>query len=196
MQTQWYADKRDLVKWGALVHLCRTGNLKTIVQIPFKQENEIFHNAYTLSVDDDATAFPAKVWEHFRNLDHIQALAKPTNLTIHVVCDEFCHENRERYLEKIRVVLAKMNGQPKVVFLDPDTGIEPQKAKAKHVRIDEVKAIWKWLRPGDWLMLYLHALRNIGWEKSQMKRFRTACDNSKVVTVHSKEIAHDVVFFA
>ena len=31
MKDTWYGDKRDLVKWGTLVHLARRENIKQII---------------------------------------------------------------------------------------------------------------------------------------------------------------------
>jgi hypothetical protein len=35
MREVWFADKRDLIKWGVLVHLAHKYDLKTIVQVPY-----------------------------------------------------------------------------------------------------------------------------------------------------------------
>ncbi len=51
----------------------------------------------------------------------------------------------------------------KVVLLDPDTGIEPGRATAKHATTTEVSIIWQALRSGDWLVVYQHAARGGSW---------------------------------
>ncbi len=194
MQTEWYGDKRDLVKWGTLIHLCREHNLKSIIQVPFLLREKAWR--YKLSIDGRPERFPAEVWRHFRDLNHIEALGRRIGLTIRVLGHEFSHQRRVDYVQKTCESLDRVDGAPKVVFLDPDTGIEPQQAGAKHVRIEEIKQIWRGLRPGDWLVLYQHALRKGGWEKMQRARFREACDGFRVKTYHCRKIAHDVVFFA
>ena len=35
MQDTWYGDHRDVVKWGTLVHLARSEEIRTIVQVAF-----------------------------------------------------------------------------------------------------------------------------------------------------------------
>jgi len=72
MQTQWYGDKRDLVKWGTLVHLCRENQVSTIIQVPFlPKENGCPHK---LAVDRELVDLPPAVWQHFRDLTKIEAL--------------------------------------------------------------------------------------------------------------------------
>ena len=194
MQAQWYGDKRDLVKWGSLIHLCRQHGLKTVIQVPFLPKED--RCGYRLSADGTPVGFPAEVWQHFRDLNHIELLGRRTGLTIKVLPDEFCHHSRRDYIERICAWLDQMNGSPKIVFLDPDTGIEPQKAGSKHVSLSEIQQVWKCLQPGDWLVLYQHALRRAGWEKLQLAKFCKACGLQRGHMYHCKKIAHDVAFFA
>ncbi len=35
MRNQWYGDKRDLIKWGVLVHLVKDRKLKKILQVAY-----------------------------------------------------------------------------------------------------------------------------------------------------------------
>lgn len=194
MQTQWYGDKRDLVKWGTLIHLCRENALKTVIQVPFLPKDNGCNQQ--LSVDGKSVQFPVEVWRHFRDLRHVEKLGLSTGLRITVLPLEFNHQGRAGYLAQVCESLGRMNGKPKVVFLDPDTGIEPETAGAKHVKLQELQEFWRCLQPGDWLVLYQHALRQNGWEKYQRDRFQKACGVPRVKTYHCKEIASDVRFFA
>jgi len=193
MRTQWYGDKRDLVKWGTLIHLCKTEGIETIIQVPFLREQEFSHE---LVVETEAVPFPKAVWDHFRDLKHIALLGSRSGLTIEVFPLAFNHSHRGVYIAELCARISRMNAEPKVVFLDPDTGLEPRKASANHVTIDEIETVWKNLQPRDWLVLYQHSLRKTSWENSQRKRFQNACGRSKVKTFHCKDMAHDVVFFA
>jgi hypothetical protein len=192
MRTEWYGDRRDLVKWGALVHLCSEHNLKSIVQVAFLQESK---KPDALLVDDKSAQFPQEVWEHFRDLHHIQHLAKKTGLKIEILDGPFAHEKRQRHCEEVCSTLARIN-EPKAVLLDPDTGIEPEQANGKHVTVKEIKDIWRVLKTGDWLVLYQHALRQKNWRTKQRQRFAQACSLAKIRTIQAEQIAHDVVFFA
>ncbi len=194
MQTQWYGDKRDLVKWAALVHLCRRHGLGTIIQVPFLPNRN--GCGCRLFADGTAVEFPAEVWQHFRDLQQIQFLGQRTGLTIKVLVHEFCHERRSQYINETCASLEQMNGCPKVVFLDPDTGIEPQQAGPTHVSISEIRQVWQCLRPADWLVLYQHALRRAAWERTQLAKFSKACGSVRGQMYHCRKLAHDVVFFA
>lgn len=195
MRAQWYGDNRDLIKWATLIHLCEKHRLKRIIQVPFSspKENGCPHK---LSVDekDDSVDFPPAVWKHFRDLNHIEKLGKRTALTIKLFEQEFSPKTRVDYVQKMCVVL-KAHNEAKIVFLDPDTGVEPQKAGGEHVKIEEIKSIWNCLSRGDWLVLYQHAFRNRKWRKLQRVKFEDACGVRGVEMYHSK-IAHDVVLFA
>jgi hypothetical protein len=35
MKDEWYGDKRDLVKWGVLLHLAATFKATRILQVPY-----------------------------------------------------------------------------------------------------------------------------------------------------------------
>jgi hypothetical protein len=127
MRTQWYGDKRDLVKWATLFHLCRKHSIKTIIQIPFlPKENGCEHR---LEIDGESVDFPREVWQHFRDLDHVKELE---GMNIEVLRHEFSHRARQVYWNEVKLRLGQI-GEPKIVFLDPDTGIEPGKAGRKHV---------------------------------------------------------------
>jgi hypothetical protein len=162
MRSEWYGDKRDLVKWGTLVHLCQEHGIKKIIQVPFLAKESGCD--LMLLTDDNQVDFPRAVWQHFRDIKQIDALGKSIGLDIKVVPDEFSHQKRSNYFERIQV-LAQSTEESKVVFLDPDTGLEPEKCKAKHVSSAEIRAIWHCLRPGDLLALYQHASRQQDLEK-------------------------------
>ena len=35
MQDEWYGDKRDVIKWGTLVHLAHRHAIRAIIQVAF-----------------------------------------------------------------------------------------------------------------------------------------------------------------
>jgi len=40
MKDTWYGDRRDLVKWGTLVHLARSEQIMTVIQVAFLRKGE------------------------------------------------------------------------------------------------------------------------------------------------------------
>jgi len=192
MQTQWYGDKRDVVKWATLVHLCTERKLKGVIQVPFRNDAEFDH---ALSIDERPHKFPKVVWRHFRDLQHIKALGEQAGLPIEIVPDQFRHDQRDAYIDNVCRTLTRFPRRPKAVFLDPDTGIAPKTAGVRHVRLEEIKKLWGHLNKGDWLVLYQHASRSKDWRSAQKRRFANACGGASVRSYDCKAIAHDVVFF-
>ena len=40
MRDKWYADKRDLVKWDGILHLCKEKQIKNILYVVYYRETE------------------------------------------------------------------------------------------------------------------------------------------------------------
>ncbi len=192
MQTQWYADKRDVVKWATLVHLCHEHGLRKIIQVPFLNDGEWDHS---LNIDGCLAVFPQEVWCHFRNLADIRRLAQRTHLDIQVIPGKFHRSQRDEYIDEVCRNIGHCSKIAKVVLLDPDTGIEPKQADARHVRVLEIERVWQHLKRGDWLVLYQPALRKKNWRSVQKRKFAGACGDASVITYGCEKIAHDVVFF-
>lgn len=197
MQAKYYGDNRDLVKWGTLIHLCQQEGLKTIVQVPFLRQES--GGDRRLVIDGSPAAFPLEVWAHFRNPKQIEALGSQLKLRIKVWEEVFVHKQRTEYMRHLCARLRGMN-EPKVVFLDPDTGIEPQAATAKHVKVCEIAQIWGELRKKDWLVVYQHRPQRVSldfdWRKGPKRKFESGCGLPRAVTFEGKALAPDVAFFA
>ena len=82
------------------------------------------------------------------------------------------------------------------MLLDPDTGIEPKKARPEHVKTDDIQKLWEALSQGDWLVLYQHAFRETNWRETTCEKFAEACGVEKVRTFEARDIVSDVMFFA
>ena len=87
---------------------------------------------------------------------------------------------------------------PKVVLLDPDTGMSNSKPKLEHVGPSEIRRFIGALRPGDCLALYQHsqAQHRLDWLSSTKNAFAACCDNREVIEITSKRTAYDVALFA
>jgi len=193
MRDIWYGDRRDRVKWGALVHLARSQGLSKIVQVAFYQrptdDPKFWMDAGSISV-------PKEVWDHFSDLRNIEKLGESTGIEIVVLDRIFYPIRRREYIREVIQILRQHSASPKIVFLDPDTGIEPARAKAEHVTMEDVKEIWEVLSTRDWLAVYQHASRRENWREIGKQKFRQACEVEHVKVFRSCKIAKDVAVFA
>lgn len=194
MNDMWYADKRDLVKWGTLVHLASRESLQLIVQVPFlRTPSQDCRLRVSREGQPEAVA---EVWEFFRNVHAITALGSRIGRRIVVLGDSFCPDNRSAYRGGIAKAIQGFT-EPKAVLLDPDTGLaRERRATAKHATHEDVQAIWRILNPGDWLVLYQHAPRAKEWQEPARDSFRQACGAQAVVMFTAEQIAVDVALFA
>ena len=193
MRDEWYSDKRDLVKWAVLLQLAELHKIATILQVAYYRPTP--WDGKSIEIDDCAYPLPIEVVSHFRNIKNIAKLASNARVK---VLDAPCHDRAE-YLQRILMGIRKLPKEPAIVFLDPDTGLEPKTATLKHVREKELQKIWHVLRPGDLLVFYQHQTNRGGrpWVEKKKAQFERAIGlepgGSKLA--QGKEIARDVAFF-
>jgi len=192
MQAMWYGDKRDRVKWGALIYLARTQKISKIVQVAFYRQQP----KPELQMDAASIPIPGEVWDHFSSLRNIEMLGESIGIEIIVLDQVFDPAKRQVYIGEIIQNLDRHKPGPKLVFLDPDTGIEPGTAKAEHVSREDIRQIWAKLEPHDWLAVYQHASRKKGWLKASQHRFEQACKVKAATVFQGPELAGDVAIFA
>ena len=191
MRDTWYGDKRDLVKWGTLAHIAQRESLDLIVQVPYLRCGErppLHTNLGHVQID-------IAVWSFFRNVYAVEALGAAFGRRIVVIQDAFDRRKRETYRQRVASELARFP-QPKVVLLDPDTGIAAGRASGEHVDAEDIKAAWYPLRIGDWLVVYQHASRRKTWREEAQQRFVAACDAKHTEVFTAPEIAWDVAFIS
>lgn len=191
MRDTYYADKRDLEKWGTLAYLAECESLPLIVQVPFLR---LDRQPRLLTQDGEVLISP-HVWSFFRDVKDVERLGERIGRRIVVLDEPFSPQERGKY--RLRIVRAIEHlHELKVVLLDPDTGIEPSKAKPEHATVRDVQAAWKALRLNDWLVLYQHATRQPNWRERARSEFANACGISDVEVVTSPGITSDVAFLA
>ena len=192
MRTQWYGDNRDVVKWGALVHLARRERRSTILQVAlFRPDGD----QTKLSTARGVVPLPAEVCRHFRDLDDIQRLAASSGLLIEVLKTPFT--KRSNYFASVVSRIRELAGEPLVVFLDPDIGVAPQVPGLEHVTSDELSMTFDAMKPRDALVCYQHARRRKDWRGVTRRGFAKALDvQTYDVEVFESALAKDVVLFA
>ncbi|MFC1871939.1 hypothetical protein ACFLYF_06065 [Chloroflexota bacterium] len=192
LKDSYYADNRDLIKWGGIIHLCNTSGIKHIIQVAYFRESSWLKLLFDGEIED----IPKEVIEHFRDIDDIKRLGKKLGITIDIVKDEFSKSNRGEYTKDICQRIQEQ-AQRQIVFLDPDTGLAPQKATAEHVTREEISLIWQYLKRGDYLVLYQHNPHIEDWENIRRIEFAQACntEEEKISTWKASEKFNDVVLF-
>jgi hypothetical protein len=191
LRDTWYADQRDLVKWGTLAHLAEREALDVIVQVPFLRHGR----RPPLRSGSQEVSISSEVWKFFRDVGAVRALGERLGRMIVVVDEVFVPREREMYRQRILAALDGVAGR-RVVLLDPDTGIEPVRAAPEHVTVEDIQAVWRVLQAREWLVLYQHASRRRKWREEARERFGVACGALNVEVFSAPEIAADVVFFA
>ena len=191
MRDKWYADNRDLVKWGVLLTLAERHAATHILQVLYYRPTKW---AY-LEVDGEDVPVPAAVIRHFRRTSAVSAINAP--VPIEVVADTF--ENREEYHRVVVDCIRRRSKTPGIVFLDPDTGLASRTPTLDHVLDSELSTLWAELKVGDVLVFYQHKTNRNSqpWIPPKKEQFERAI-GLPVGTAKQAlagKIAKDVVFF-
>lgn len=198
MRDQFYSDKHDLVKWAILYRLANKFGASRIIQIAFYRQS----NFPKIIIAGEEFDIPQEVIAHFRDLRKICNI----NLKIRVnVFDVIFSEPRDKYLDAVKSFLSSFHKEPCIVFLDPDTGLEPERPGLEHVLLREAAEIWEKLKPGDIYTFYQHRVREKNWIDYMKGRLEGALKLTEVPLkiAHVKiepdprkpEKTPDVVFF-
>ncbi|MDD2901798.1 MAG: hypothetical protein PHU44_05135 [Syntrophales bacterium] len=150
-----------------------------------------------MTVDEREFEIPSEVLAHFRDLRKITELT--THPEVVVFSDEF--NERGEYLAGIKKFIDQNSKKQRcIVFLDPDTGLEPNgRPNHNHVLKKELDKIWDEL-PSKWILaFYQHKTNRRGeeWVGPKRKQFSEAIGISldDVKVAHGFDVANDVVFF-
>ena len=191
MRDKWYADNRDLVKWGVLLTLAERHAATHILQVLYYRPTEW---AY-LEVDGEDVPVPEAVIRHFRRTSAVLAINAP--VPIEVVADTF--ENREEYHRVVVDCIRRRSTTPGIVFLDPDTGLASRTPTLDHVLESELSTLWAELKAGDVLVFYQHQTNRNGqpWIPEKKEQFERAIGlpAGTAKLARAEKIAQDVVFF-
>jgi hypothetical protein len=192
MRDKWYGDNRDLVKWSVLVELACRYRMKHILQVLYFRP-DLWAG---VDIDGDQVELNRVVLEQFRRAASISTMTCGSR--IEVVEDIFA--DRKEYQQKILERIRDRDQIPGIVFLDPDTGLEPpQDSDLKHVLNSELTEIWRSMSSGDLMVLYQHQTNRNGkeWIGPKKSQFETALNirPGSAKLAHASKIARDVAFF-
>jgi hypothetical protein len=171
-----------------MLELARRYEIKQILQVLYYRSN----TWNPIEIDGDLVRIPVEVIKHFRDS---KSIVKLNSLVPIEVLDREI-SNRDSYLQYVVDELQKKKTTKKIVFLDPDTGIEPNgPASQKHVLENELVAIWDSLPKEDVLVFYQHQRRIPDWINTLQGQFARTIRNQRVKRATAPLIAPDVVFF-
>ncbi|MFN3716710.1 MAG: hypothetical protein ACK4R8_08315 [Thiobacillus sp.] len=118
MRDQWYSDNRDLIKWSVLLLLARKISADRIIQIAFLNPSEFGE----VEIDGEHHLIPDEVLSQFRDIRGITGLSRKPQIS---VFDVPLHDRRV-YLRSAIDYITSFGRERRIVFLDPDTGLEPK----------------------------------------------------------------------
>ena len=148
MRNEFFGDDRDLFKWSRVLDLADPD--RQIIYVP------MFRPDYRLS-KHAANGIREDVRQFFRE-DRMKSIKNLAPDRIVIPNWEIYEDSgRVTYFEKVRTAIEDAPNTHRVIFVDPDTGMQPQNASSKHIRDGSVRAIWGWMRDGDTLVIYQHA---------------------------------------
>ncbi len=196
MKDKWYADNRDLIKWAVLFHLAETYGAQCILQLAFYRPTRF--DKIVIDIDSKPHAIPAEVIKHFRDIQAIKGIQSKARVE---VLSAVLTDDRGAYLQAVHAFLSKFSQEQCIVFVNPDTGLEPRKATLKHVLNDEAREIWKSLKNNDVFVFYQHKTNRSGkpWinEKQEQlaKALQVQGSSNSIKSAKALEFVKDVVFF-
>ena len=191
MRDVWYADNRDLIKWGVLFRLAEKFEAARIIQVVYYRPSTFG----PIEIDGQQVNVPEEVIAHFRNIRAVGSI----DSHIRVAVFDPVFQDRQTYLQAMLALLPAYAGERCVVFLDPDTGLEPRTPNLEHVLGSEVSVIWSNMKSGDVFVFYQHQTNRAGqpWIPQKHSQLAQALGVPQVsVKIASGEaIARDVVLF-
>lgn len=192
MRPKWYGDNRDLVKWSVLIHLAKMNTAKRILQIAYFRD----HDFSGVEIDGGKFDIPSEIRAHFRDIRRTQDLSSPLKVSIL----DTVFENRKEYLDQAKEFITSFSHERCIVFLDPDTGLEPARPNLNHVLNCEIKELWDTMKQGDILALYQHKTNKKGgpwvkWVEPKRLQFERAivAATGSVKIAHGFRLTDDVV---
>lgn len=108
-------------------------------------------------------------------------------------------QKRDTYLQTVLAFLSSFRQERCIVFLDPDTGLEPGNPTLEHVLDKEAWAIWEAMKAGDVFAFYQHRAREAGdrwFEPKRRQLAKALCIQAEAVKIaNGPSIVRDVVIF-
>ena len=199
MRNQFYSDRKDIWKWSLLLELA--GDRHHIYQVAMLTRDDGEH---TLDQGDpgECNALARGFFEDECRVDDRDIYRAEALLSGRITvlnpkgsdCEYYSPSSRTRYFDHVLNTIKSDDKSPKVVFLDPDNGLEVKNSTSSHVRLQDVRRVWNSLRAGDYLVIYQHHARVFLNRYMDDKR-RQIGDNLKVAQASIQHRTHKAVSF-
>jgi hypothetical protein len=196
MKPEWYGDNRDLVKWTVILQTAVNNLIDEIIWVAYYRDAKYPR----IKIDGHYYELPKEIEHLFRNPNTVTKIDSfhGNKVNIRALFDEWNKKNRNTYHSKIVSTVEKLS-QRYILFLDPDTGIQPKVPSEKHVSHDEILMLWEKLSIGSILIIYQHKpqrTKGNNWivDKKAKLADILGLDN-KQIGVGESEIAKDVVLY-
>jgi len=112
--------------------------------------------------------------------------------------DIYERRNSTGYFKRLTDLMRKVQERSSiVVFLDPDTGIEPKKrAGNEHLNHADIRKVCEHLRAGEKLIVYQHASRTKSWQQIACEKLEPLANTMGTILSEPfyEETAKDVCF--
>src|SRR5438309_781606 len=192
MRDKYYSDDRDLIKWSVLLLLARRSKADRIIQIALLNPSEFGE----IKIDGERHQIPEEVLSHFRDIGNVTALSQHPRISVF----DCALRDRDGYLRAATSFISSFSQERCVVFLDPDTGLEPKGGgDTKHVLNREALTFWEALPKGWVFVFYQHETNKAGkpWIEDKRAQLASAIGVpvNEVGVASGPQIAKDVVFF-
>jgi len=147
-------------------------------------------------IDDQEVTIPQEVLQHFRSIQN----AKNIKSKIRIFIFDRIIEDRATYVNEAISFIKSHRDGPRMVFLDPDIGLEPSHPNLGHVLESEALVFWDALEIGDTFAFYQHKTSRKGnqpWIETKRVQLAEAIKirENQLKVAHGKAIARDVVFY-
>lgn len=192
MRHKWYSDNRDLIKWSVLLLLARRNKADRIIQIALLNLSQFGD----VEIDGERHSIPEEVLRHFRDVRNVTTLSHQPRISVF----DCSLQDRASYFLAAARFISSFCDERCVVFLDPDTGLEPNgRGDTKHVLNRELREFWDVLSSSWVLVFYQHETNKAGkpWIEDKRAQLASAIGVpiNEVGVASGREIAKDVVFF-
>jgi hypothetical protein len=166
MRNQFYGDRKDVWKWSLLLKLA--GQKHHIFQIAMLRPDKGTHG----NDRRDPGACNHAVREFFddersQDAHDIKRIEKLLPGRITVLMTQYSNGCRVTYFDLVLEITRKT--APKVVFLDPDNGIEGATRGHEHIGVQEIERVWESLKGGDYLVVFQYSFFDSDWCAKKMK---------------------------
>jgi hypothetical protein len=186
VRKQWFGDTRDYVKWNFVFSEAQPDYI--VCYIAMARPDEI-----STSINPTVRAF----FERYKNLELAGEMFVGRFRSL---LREYEKKDAVSYFDDAEKITqkAKIDGHV-VIFIDPDTGIEPiGKTTEKHVRLSDLFSLATLLREKDKLIVYQHAprIRKPTWFQDSINRVlnEKGCRGFRVRHHYDPSVASDVFF--